>query len=157
MQDDYPYGRCPDCDPDEPVDYTYLNVHRKHWFICDKHKNRWCFGSNLFSSWVHETEDEWRRNAEFLSAYKEVKPAFPAPPYENEQHRNVAVHLRRHFDRFKKAVAEFELECVPIDECHCIRCECHREALRAANATLTRLAEALGVIDYDPTSLGGWL
>lgn len=28
----------------------------------------------LFSSWQYETEDDWRRNAEMLAEFTEVKP-----------------------------------------------------------------------------------
>lgn len=64
------FGGCPECGRND----GYLNVGREHWGMCDKHKTKWWIGSNLFSSWKEETEEEWKKNAERLSAYQEVEP-----------------------------------------------------------------------------------
>src|SRR5262245_42500917 len=41
------FGVCPVCRTSD----GYLNVGRDHWFVCHEHGQRWCAGSNLFSSW----------------------------------------------------------------------------------------------------------
>ena len=64
------FGGCPVCGGTD----GYLNIYKNHMFRCDKHKTCWSIGWNLFSSWRHETEDEWKRNADMLSGYREVKP-----------------------------------------------------------------------------------
>lgn len=64
------FGGCPECGGND----GYLNIGRGHWFICHEHKTAWHIGSNLFSSWKEESEEEWKRNAELISDYKEVKP-----------------------------------------------------------------------------------
>jgi hypothetical protein len=48
------FGLCPVCRKTD----GYMNVGSGHWFMCIKHKNRWFIGSNLFSSWKDETEEE---------------------------------------------------------------------------------------------------
>lgn len=67
------FGGCPECGKTE----GYRNVGRDHWFFCLAHKTRWCVGSNLFSSWRYETEDDWRRNRAMLAGFREVAPVFP--------------------------------------------------------------------------------
>lgn len=42
--------------------------------VCHTHKVRWSFGSNLFSGWHKETEEDWERNSKLLSAYENVAP-----------------------------------------------------------------------------------
>ena len=64
------FGGCPKC----ALNDGYLNIGRGHWFICHKHKNKWFVGSNLFSSWRHEPEEEWERNAQLIERYREVEP-----------------------------------------------------------------------------------
>jgi hypothetical protein len=54
--DDY-FGGCPQCGRSD----GYTNVGKSHWFFCREHKAKWCIGSNLFSSWQDETEEEQRR------------------------------------------------------------------------------------------------
>ena len=51
------FGACPTCGGCD----GYLNVGRSHWFYCEKHKVKWCVGSNLFDSWKDQTEEEQRR------------------------------------------------------------------------------------------------
>jgi hypothetical protein len=62
------FGGCPHCGRGD----DYLNVGRSHWFVCREHKVKWLAGSNLFSSWREETEEDWRRNAATLAEYREV-------------------------------------------------------------------------------------
>jgi hypothetical protein len=51
------FGSCPVCHKND----GYLNVGRTHWFYCKEHKKRWCAGSNLFSSWHDQTEEQQRK------------------------------------------------------------------------------------------------
>lgn len=63
MNKDY-FGSCGRC--------GYLNVGRNHWGVCTKNKTFWAIGSNLFSSWKEQTEEEWERNIKELSEYTEI-------------------------------------------------------------------------------------
>jgi hypothetical protein len=67
--DDY-FGNCPQCRKND----GFLNIGRSHWFICHEHKTKWCVGSNLFSNWRDETEDDWRKTHERLASYAVVEP-----------------------------------------------------------------------------------
>jgi len=68
------WGNCPVCgyEADE-----WLNVGRTHWLVCNEHKTKWTIGSNLFSSWHDETEQDWLRNQTRLAEYRGVVPVFP--------------------------------------------------------------------------------
>lgn len=68
------FGGCPECGGYDDV----LNIGRDHWFLCSKHKTKWCFGSNIFSSWRDEDERVWRANWQRLEEYREVRPVYPA-------------------------------------------------------------------------------
>ena len=63
------FGSCPVCDGND----GYLNLGPAHWFVCDTHKTKWCWGSNLGSSWKSETEADWQHNYEKLRDYTEVR------------------------------------------------------------------------------------
>ncbi len=67
------FGGCPDCGDCD----GYVNIGRSHWFLCDKHKVTWCVGSNLFSSWQHQTEDEQRKIYDQIGMgeYREIECA----------------------------------------------------------------------------------
>ena len=75
------FGGCPECGTND----GYLNVGREHWFVCDKHKTKWWIGSNLFSSWMEETEEEWQRNKIKLADYREVEPIHDKEVHTNEE------------------------------------------------------------------------
>ena len=64
------FGACPECGGND----GYLNVGRDHWFVCHHHKVKWLVGTNLFSSWRYQEEDEWRENERLLAGYEEVLP-----------------------------------------------------------------------------------
>ena len=68
------FGLCPHCHNHD----GYINVSRSHWFVCDEHKVKWLVGSNLFSDWRQQTEDEQRRiyDARGIGDYSEVEPYF---------------------------------------------------------------------------------
>ena len=59
---------CPKCGRYSMI----LNIGRAHWAYCDVHRFRWCIGSNLFSSWHEQTEDDWAKNAQFLSRFTDA-------------------------------------------------------------------------------------
>jgi len=63
------FGDCPKCGTNDGV----LNVGREHWFVCHKHKTKRHVGSNLFSFWREETEEDWEENFRVLITYKTVK------------------------------------------------------------------------------------
>ena len=50
------FGGCPKCGRSDGL----YNVYKDHWFVCHTHKVRWTIGSNILSSWSHETQDEQR-------------------------------------------------------------------------------------------------
>ena len=73
------WGACPHCRKYEDI----LNLGRDYWSVCHTHKTKWWIGSNLFSSWRNETEDDWTQNKYRLAEYVQVEPVFPkGPPYE---------------------------------------------------------------------------
>ncbi len=74
--DEY-FGGCPECGKCD----GFLNLGRDHWAICSEHRTRWCFGSNLLSSWRNETEEDWQRNREKLADYQKVEPLDPEITY----------------------------------------------------------------------------
>ncbi len=69
------FGGCPHCGGQD----GYLNLGRNHWFFCDRHKTTWCIGSNLFSGWRDETEEDWLRNEYKLNHFITVEPLYPEP------------------------------------------------------------------------------
>jgi hypothetical protein len=62
------FGGCPDCG----CGGTCVNIGRAHWIVCDAHRKRWYVGSNLFSSWREQTEEDWRWAAETIRDYEDV-------------------------------------------------------------------------------------
>ena len=66
------FGGCPHCGQTDGS----ANIGRSHWFFCSTHETKWCIGSNLFSSWRNETEEEQRRAyAKIgLGEFTEVEP-----------------------------------------------------------------------------------
>ena len=67
------FGGCPHCGKND----GYLNVGREHWFVCHQHRATWWAGSNLFSAWRDETEDDWRKNEGRMHDYEVVEPIYP--------------------------------------------------------------------------------
>ena len=67
-KNDY-FGICPDCS--EPG--VFRNIGREHYSCCDAHRVFWYVGSNLFSSWRDQTEEQWAANRDLLSGYREVE------------------------------------------------------------------------------------
>jgi hypothetical protein len=86
--EDY-FGGCPECGKWDRL----LNVGRDHWPVCFEHKNRWCVGSNLFSSWREETETDWERNKRLLLDCVSVEPLPCTDPtvYADADYYNAAM------------------------------------------------------------------
>ncbi len=63
-------GLCPRCHRNDGI----LNVRKTHWTVCHTHKACWSIGTNLFSSWRNETEEDWDMNYKLLSTYDVVEP-----------------------------------------------------------------------------------
>jgi hypothetical protein len=70
--DEY-FGGCPECGGND----GHLNVFKAHYCRCDEHKTVWFVGSNQFSNWHRETEEDWRRNQDLLQGYRPVEPVYP--------------------------------------------------------------------------------
>jgi len=73
-QDSCYFGGCPVCGETD----GYVNHGRHHWFVCDAHRTRWYAGSNLFSSWKDETEDEQQTTWAKIQQYQDVTPTVPS-------------------------------------------------------------------------------
>jgi hypothetical protein len=86
------FGTCPHC-----RDYDgWINIGRGHWFYCDRHKVKWCVGSNLFGEWRDETEEQQRAiyEAKDFGSYQNVEPYHPPiPAAQREPVRpNIPIH-----------------------------------------------------------------
>jgi len=49
-----------------PCDLVIRNVGREHFHTCEKHGVYWHLGSNLFSGWQRQTEEDWDLSREKL-------------------------------------------------------------------------------------------
>jgi hypothetical protein len=69
--DDY-FGLCPICHKTD----GYANAGRFHRFFCKEHKTSWGAGSNLFSDWRDQTEEEQHRiwDEIGLDDFQDVEP-----------------------------------------------------------------------------------
>jgi hypothetical protein len=97
---------CPACGR---VGGTYLNIGKDHWKYCERHGLRWYFESDLFSSWQHETEDDWIRNKEVLIRCREVALYFPRLPFRTRAQRTwekLMWRLNRFGNRFRPALGD---------------------------------------------------
>ena len=84
-EDDH-FGLCPVCHKSD----GYLNIGKTHMGVCHAHKKAWPVGMNLFSSWEHETEEDWKRNAKTLVEYEEVEGfTYPRPEPERGAGDNI--------------------------------------------------------------------
>ena len=69
------FGGCPVCGGND----GFVNVGRMHWFVCDKHRTKWCIGSNWFRCSRFDAE-VWQENLRLLSKYREVTPVLVKEP-----------------------------------------------------------------------------
>jgi hypothetical protein len=83
------FGNCPVCGKNPAC----RNIGRDHYFYCDEHKIAWCVGSNLFSSWRDESEDDWQHNRAKLADFKIIDESDASTP---EQRKAAADHRRLH-------------------------------------------------------------
>jgi hypothetical protein len=56
-----------ECKCEEEFGDFILNVGRQHFACCKLHETYRCIGENLFSGWLEESADLWRRNVDTLS------------------------------------------------------------------------------------------
>ena len=70
---DEPFGGCPHCRQND----GYVITGPELWFVCDRHKTKWCVGWNPFSSWCDQDEEAAKRTRFKLSEYMIVKPIYP--------------------------------------------------------------------------------
>jgi hypothetical protein len=68
------FGLCPTCHKTDGC----ANVGKSHRFFCKEHKVSWFVGSNIFSSWRDQTEEEQRRiwDQIGLNDFENVVPYF---------------------------------------------------------------------------------
>ncbi len=88
------FGGCPYCGGYD----IYLDIGRDHWMVCRTHQVKWCIGSNLFSSWRNQTEEQWLRNTYELAGYREVEPILPPqlPDSVSETSANIILFPNKH-------------------------------------------------------------
>lgn len=48
------------------------NIGRQHWAYCEGCHLKFVVGENLFSSWREQTEEEWKKNWEFLKDFEDL-------------------------------------------------------------------------------------
>lgn len=89
------WGLCPTCLNTD----GYINIGRVHWFVCHEHRARWCIGSNLSSTWMDQTEDDWARDCERIRAYAEIEPVHPGIPTRRRGSRELVIETASRFRR----------------------------------------------------------
>src|SRR6266542_5241057 len=72
------FGTCPECHEYD----GWLNAGSSHRFYCKEHRTSWLVGSNLFSDWRSETEEEQRHkwNELGMDNFQNVEPFYPPQP-----------------------------------------------------------------------------
>lgn len=79
-KDNY-FGVCPVCGWTD----GYLNDGPDHWFVCDEDLTKWYIGTNLFSDWKEETDQQRQHSKHLLSGYVRVQPVrLPQDPSHDE-------------------------------------------------------------------------
>jgi hypothetical protein len=92
-------GLCPICHTND----GFINTGRTHVGYCKEHKKSWLVGSNLFSNWRHETEEEQRRIwADVgMDDFENVEPYFEPVPTAAEKLAAEIVALREDIDTLR--------------------------------------------------------
>lgn len=109
---DSPFGLCPECGSND----GYINIGREHWFYCLKHRVCWCVGSNLFSSWREQTEDEQHEAFNHLEfgTFRKVNGSGPdaweREAYENASRKGLIV------DEIRTRLRKLELSELEVDQ-----------------------------------------
>lgn len=85
------FGGCPECGSQG----AYLNIGRDHWVYCETHKVKWNVGSNLFSSWRHESESDWQANRMILANFRGVSPRYRRLAIDEKRLLRESVAMRR--------------------------------------------------------------
>ena len=102
----HPFGGCPECGLTD----GYLNWHRSHIFICDKHRLAWPVPEfNIFRTWEDEDEDIWEENRRVIEdkSFEQVKPVYggvttrPKPAIRPDVAPHGYKHLHRDFERLE--------------------------------------------------------
>lgn len=66
------WGVCPECGRHDGL----VNVGSgENWFVCHRHRVKWCVGENLFSGWKNEIEQDpegYRRRGGRIAGYREL-------------------------------------------------------------------------------------
>jgi hypothetical protein len=72
------FGLCPVCHRTD----GYANAGQAHRFYCKEHKTSWLAGSDLFSCWRYETEEQQRKiwDEIGLNEFDDVEPYYPPTP-----------------------------------------------------------------------------
>jgi hypothetical protein len=66
-----PFHGCPKCPESKGPDAVY-NAGRLHRGACHTHRTTWILGSNLFSSWRDETEQQQRERWREIEGYDDL-------------------------------------------------------------------------------------
>ncbi len=48
------------------------NIGRQHWAYCEACCVKFMVGENLFSSWREQSEEDWKKNREFLEDFEDL-------------------------------------------------------------------------------------
>jgi hypothetical protein len=93
------FGLCPHCRNND----GYVNIGRGHWFVCDEHKVMWFIGSNLFSSWKDQTEEEQERAfyARGLDQYSRIDEPYYPPQEDMTAHEQYSACVAQEQDRWQ--------------------------------------------------------
>lgn len=111
LKDENYFGCCSICGGHN----WYLNIKSAQYFVCHKHKKRWCLGYNMFTDWKEENEKIWKKNFKKIWKYddisgnewynkkkKEIEQKFP-----NELPRHI---LRSRIENIKKIEKRAEID-----------------------------------------------
>ena len=102
------FGLCPVCHKFD----GFANAGKSHRFYCKEHKASWLVGSNIFSSWRDQTEEEQRRiwNEIGLNEFADVEPYFRPQEQTLEEDGCFVVWERRSGMFTSRADAEYWLQ-----------------------------------------------
>jgi hypothetical protein len=90
---DKDWGVCPQCHGNDGM----LYLGKSHWHYCKQHKVMWTTGSNIFSGWRLQTEDEQRRIYEEIGC-KDFEIITPWSPPEHPHAERLREQARILFD-----------------------------------------------------------